>query len=381
MKLNILYIAADFGGVHQSLHQALIRTGECETTIYIPLNYRLRNRTYPNYLPDGSRVICSSVASKWDVLFYKRKIRKKLNYILKQDVDWSKIDLIHATTCCVEGAIAYELSKRFSIPYVLAVRNTDVNSYFRYMIFHRWYFHCIMEYSRYVVFLSNAYQERFFKLIPKSVRRMLASKSGIIYNGIISFYLLNRNPVHSLSKSNIRIITVGTISHNKNQLNLIKAIRLLRSEGFPIGYTIVGKGKCGEEKKYLQKIEKEAAYEDWISVLPEQPKERLLELYRQSDFFALCSFHETFGLVYAEALSQGLPILYSENEGFDNVFSEGEVGFHTNPSSAQDIAERLRDLIAKYDEFADRITNLSLLQFDWNDIAKQFLLLYQKKCI
>lgn len=381
MKLNILYIVADFTGVHQSLHQALIHTSKCEIIIYIPLNYKHRNRTYPNHLQDGSRIICSSVASKWDVLFYKRKIRKKLSYILEQDIDWSKIDLIHATTCCVEGAIAYELSKKFSIPYVLAIRNTDVNIYYRYMIFHRSYFHHVMEYSHYTVFLSNVYQEKVFKLIPEKVRKVLASKSGVIHNGVISYYLLHRNPAHSLPKSSIRIITVGTISHNKNQLNLIKAIRLLRNEGFPISYAIVGKGKRGEEKDYLQKIEKEAAGENWISVLPEQSKEKLLKLYRQSDIFAMCSFHETFGLAYIEALTQGLSLIYSKDEGFDNVFPEGEIGFHTNPASVQDIAEKLRALIKKYDEFADRITNLSLLQFDWNNIANQFLQLYQKKCI
>ncbi|MBF1138813.1 MAG: glycosyltransferase, partial [[Eubacterium] sulci] len=36
----------------------------------------------------------------------------------------------------------------------------------------------------------------------------------------------------------------------------------------------------------------------------------LIEEYRKADIFALLSKTESFGIVYAEAISQGLPILY-----------------------------------------------------------------------
>lgn len=38
------------------------------------------------------------------------------------------------------------------------------------------------------------------------------------------------------------------------------------------------------------------------------------------------SHKETFGLVYAEAMSQGLPIIYTKNQGFDGQFPDGYVG-------------------------------------------------------
>ena len=40
--------------------------------------------------------------------------------------------------------------------------------------------------------------------------------------------------------------------------------------------------------------------------------------------FCLPSHAETFGLVYVEAMSQGLPIIY-EGQGFDKQFQDGEV--------------------------------------------------------
>ena len=39
------------------------------------------------------------------------------------------------------------------------------------------------------------------------------------------------------------------------------------------------------------------------------------------------SRYETFGLVYGEAMSQGLPIIYSKGQGVDGYFKEGTVGY------------------------------------------------------
>ena len=43
----------------------------------------------------------------------------------------------------------------------------------------------------------------------------------------------------------------------------------------------------------------------------------LKSYYERSDFFTMPSKAETFGLVYIEALLQGLPVMYTQNEGID----------------------------------------------------------------
>ena len=37
------------------------------------------------------------------------------------------------------------------------------------------------------------------------------------------------------------------------------------------------------------------------------------------------SKYETFGLVYPEAMSRGIPIVYTKNQGFDKYFEDGEI--------------------------------------------------------
>lgn len=378
MKSHILYIAVDYTGVHQSLHQSLSQMREYDTIVYIPLNYRLRDRIYSEQLPDGSQVISSVIVKKWDRLLYCRKIQKMVNYIIRQNLDWSHISLIHATTCCVEGAIAYELSKRFHIPYIVAVRNTDLNTYYKYLFWHRGYFRNILLNSQRIIFLSHVYKERMsFLFQDLTQRKQIFQKSEVVFNGVNPSFLLNRMAKRMFPSRCRRIVYVGAINRNKNLLNVIKAIVLLRKNGWDISYTIVGKGKRGEEADYLAQVEQEAHQNSWIELLPEQSVEALIKIYRRSDIFTMCSFHETFGLVYVEALSQGLPIIYSEGEGFDGVFHEGEVGYHAIPSSPQDIANKLRSVLENYEDISERIATLPMKQFDWNDIAQHYAALYK----
>ena len=63
----------------------------------------------------------------------------------------------------------------------------------------------------------------------------------------------------------------------------------------------------------------------------------------------LPSLTESFGLVYAEALTQGLPVIYSAGQGFDQQFPEGFVGYHVNPLSPEDIVCQIQQVIKEYD--------------------------------
>ena len=63
-----------------------------------------------------------------------------------------------------------------------------------------------------------------------------------------------------------------------------------------------------------------------------------------SDVFAMVSHHETFGLVYIEALSQGLPVLFTQGQGIDGTFSE-LVGVAARPSSVAGIRRGLEQII------------------------------------
>ena len=58
----------------------------------------------------------------------------------------------------------------------------------------------------------------------------------------------------------------------------------------------------------------------------------MLENLQKSDAFILPSEHETFGMVYLEALASGCITVCSKNDGVDGIIRHGKNGFLTSPN-------------------------------------------------
>ena len=86
------------------------------------------------------------------------------------------------------------------------------------------------------------------------------------------------------------------------------------------------------------------------------------------------SIHETFGLVYVEALSQGLSVLYTKNEGIDGIFDE-KVGESVHPTHLQEIIDALRLLLSQPNNYEALATNKFDL-FSWRHIATKYQEIY-----
>ena len=87
------------------------------------------------------------------------------------------------------------------------------------------------------------------------------------------------------------------------------------------------------------------------------------------------SKYETFGLVYPEAMSRGLPIVYTKNQGFDKYFDDGEVGFPINYSSIEDGAEAIIKILKNYNYMSNKCIENSRL-FSWRKIADKYIIIY-----
>ena len=59
------------------------------------------------------------------------------------------------------------------------------------------------------------------------------------------------------------------------------------------------------------------------------------------------SLRETYGLVYAEALFAGLPILFSKDRGIDGYLLNETIGYACDPHSVSDIAHGIEYLLTR----------------------------------
>ena len=88
------------------------------------------------------------------------------------------------------------------------------------------------------------------------------------------------------------------------------------------------------------------------------------------------SFHESFGRVYVEAMSQGVPVVYTKGQGFDGIFDDGEVGYAVSADAPSEIADAVIKIINNYHAVSQNCINNCII-FDWKEIGKQLNLFYK----
>ena len=89
------------------------------------------------------------------------------------------------------------------------------------------------------------------------------------------------------------------------------------------------------------------------------------------------SFTESFGLVYAEAMSQGLPVVYSAGQGFDGQFAEGEVGYRVDSHSPESVANGILKVIENYGNISPYVSQKAK-KFRWDEIVQVYSDIYEK---
>ena len=145
--------------------------------------------------------------------------------------------------------------------------------------------------------------------------------------------------------------------------------------------TAVGRGLAQRvnDRRYIALVEDMAEKRPWIHLKDSMPHGELVEELRAGDVFVMPSAPESFGLVYVEALSQGLPLVYTKGEGFDGYYGEGEVGWAADPKNPAEIADKIGRILADYAGFARRVGALDLERdFSWPRVAGKFKRLYDE---
>ncbi|MFD2639171.1 glycosyltransferase family 4 protein [Piscibacillus salipiscarius] len=319
----------------------------------------------------GDYTIISENHKKYDRYIFHLKQKKILKDIqFKYDV--TNYSILHAHSLFTNGYIAFKLFKKYRTPYVVAVRNTDVNLFFKKMIHLRKLGIKILKHAHKIIFISPPYKEKVLsQFIPKSLKDEIENKTHIIPNGVDDFWLKNKNNPKTKSENDIKILHVGDVNNNKNVLSTAKAVEKLIDNGYECEFTVVGKVMDHNVYKNLIKHR-------FIKYLPPVSRKiELLEIYRANDILVVPSFKETFGIVYPEAMSQGLPVIYSKGQGFDGHFSDGEVGKKVTSNDEKEIASKIKDILSVYKQISETCL-VNSERFKWKTISNEYNKIYDE---
>jgi len=279
------------------------------------------------------------------LLFFPRqwKIEKKLKY----SYDLTQFDLLHSQLLLSSGYSALRMKRKYGIPYVLSVRVTDLTGFIKLPYFQKMALN-IVKHANGVLFLSKCHKEEFVtRFLPQNEKEEFFRKSVVIGNSLEKFWAEHTAEPRKekVNVQKLRILTVAKIRPIKNLSIAAEAVEALRERGFGATLTVIGENQDPIEYEKLKQY-------SCVQVLDFMKKGDLLNAYRAHDIFLLPSKNETFGRVYVEAMSQGLPILYTIRQGFDKAFPDGQVGYSIPCDSPQTIADRIEDIIQNYTEMS-----------------------------
>ena len=361
--INILHICSYYYGtkLYKNLMDNII-TNDIGTMVFAPCA-----NTY-NYNGNEEYLIKAKCFNKIDRLFFSYKYKKVYSYLIK-NIDFKKFELTHAHSLFSNGYISYRLYKEYNIPYIVAVRNTDINTFFKYMIHLRKLGMEIIKNAKKIIFISEAYIDRLMDYLPKEDIEAVKKKSVVIPNGIDNIFLMQDNIEKKLNKTEINLVYTGRVDSNKNLITTIRCCKRILNHKYNVKLNVIGTIVSLKYKKIFSK-------NGFINYYGQKNKEEIIDIYKNMDIFVMPSKHETFGLTYVEAMSQGLPVIYTKNEGFDKFFPDGEVGYPIKYNDYKEMANKIEGIISNY-AYISHNCKKNAQRFNWPDIAKKYVSIYE----
>ena len=378
--MTILYLTEDY--LHSKVHNNLLmHMLEQDENLKIYVFAPTRERTgvsLESSFRHHDRLIEVTVPIDIPLNVYRldfwAKIRCKVR-LIEKNIPMQEIDAIHAATLFTEGSTARALQKKYGTPYFVSMRGTDSDFYAQKM-FHLWSkSYDVIKHANALAYVTPTIKRKMMgRWQYKGVRTKLESGS-VINNGIDPIWIENLHVEPKPLNKEINVLYIGRFDSNKNVMRLIEAVKRLR-EKHSIRITLVG----GDGEQQQQVEQEVATHGDYISYLGKiYDKQELMKVVRSCDIFAMVSHGETFGLVYAECMTQGLPLLYTLGTGFDNMYPQGHIGYGVDSHSVDSIVEGLDNIISHYLELRERVSTLDFNRFCWSGIAQSYIYICSHK--
>jgi len=319
--MKILHISNDFclTKVHSLLYRELDGRG-VEQTVFNPVRDAAlvgRNR----FEGEHTEIIYAHVVKPWHKYAYHLKRRHVYNEMLKR-IRPQEYSLTHATT-------------------------TDVNEFLKFMP-HTWMAaRRILLHAEKILFIGKSlYHSTMTHKAIQGISSLIENRCVFIPNGINYYYL---DHVRYATRKGHNIVFVGRFDSNKNVVRLAKAVMQLREQPqfTDCTLTLVGGGRADTNEMERMIADHPDVFR-YVPPITEPAK--MAEQFEHASVFAMPSLHETFGLVYIEALSQGLPVLYTKG------LAKGLAALLTDDSAGNQ--------------------DVDFEQFRWSKIAEKYMMLY-----
>lgn len=199
-------------------------------------------------------------------------------------------------------------------------------------------------------------------------------KIEIIPNGIE----VDNIPVKQSWEKKHNLLFLSRVHEKKGIELLLEALSALKEQMRDFTVTIAGEGEASYVER-LKNLTKEKRLDGIVSFVGGVYGDKKWELFRSADVFILPTYSENFGIVVAEALACGTPVMTTTGTPWQALADE-QCGWWVDADVAS-ITEALKEIIAMPEEalqsYGLRGRRLVEDQFSITAVARQMDLLYK----
>lgn len=274
---------------------------------------------------------------------FNKRMDKLYQEIVKKE---GKVDIIHAHSAFWGGIAAAFISQKYNIPLVITE-------------------HSSLKYAKYTKesykkYIFEAYEKADILIavgngLKKELQEYVNRPIEVIHNMVdLKLFDLNENCTTEDSKVNgdFKFFSCGFLEDGKGMDCLIKAF----TKAFKGEKVTLRIGADGSLKPVLNKLIEELDMDNQIKLLGALSREEVSWEMKACDVFALASEHETFGVVYIEALASGKPVIGADNGGAEDIISEDN-GIIAKKKNVEDLTKgliKIKDNYEMYDKYKIR---------------------------
>lgn len=285
--------------------------------------------------------------------FFLRRLARTIAGLLAQAGVRPDILVGHKFT--IESVVCWHLGQQLGVPYVACFQGNSDCKIFNFKPRYRQTLSAVARQAQALVF-PTVWSQRFFE-------QRLLTPSGIAKDSphLIPFISGEMGPPAKTQPSSTRrFVTICRLDawRLKNLHRLIEAIgRLRQSTGDDWALDIVGPGNAASCRRLDSMIARHGLT-SCVRLLGSRSRPEIDALLPSYCAMVLPSHPESFGLVYLEALLQGVPIMCARGAGFDGFFGHGFPGVAVCHDRTADIIDGLLTLATRQVDFRQRIQAL-----------------------
>ncbi|MBQ0025038.1 MAG: glycosyltransferase family 4 protein [Bacteroidales bacterium] len=180
------------------------------------------------------------------------------------------------------------------------------------------------------------------------------------------------------SESSNIILSVGTFSRRKGHLFLLKSFEELCKDISNIKLVIAGVVADDSYYEELVRNLEKSEYKNNIQLMTNVSQQQLFELYKNAHIFALHSEEESQGIVFAEAMATGLPVVATAVGGIPYVVTDHKTGLLSKYGDTRRFAANLKKMLGEISTWKEYSANAKIeaQRYLWNNIANTVSNLY-----